>query len=380
MARVLALHFERDPDERVSIVLSANERQYWLPIADSVLVSRRRRLDAIEREAKRAGRSSFWSSGDAARDQRAQRIIALEAALHGYDFDLLLAPLIEQLRTGGPAFILSSGRPCVVPSGLSLDRFSVRRSLQAAFRAGKIGLTTLRALVSVPYWSEPGSVRLVEHALAGALPQVSPGTLRFLIARPSRLARYFTDFLETGGTITALAELLSLQDLVPERTQAWWNDRIFNTLVGEARAGGAKVVTELTRQSLVDELVSVTPTTNLVLILHQDEQGLHCADGALPLGELIAALVARGAPAAASVDLAVCMANQAGNLAEILQGAGTPVVMTRGSTAYFGAAAATWIRALRLLRSGWSGSLPALHDQLWLDVQPELKAHRRGET
>ncbi len=154
-----------------------------------------------------------------------------------------------------------------------------------------------------------------------------------------------------------------------------WTARLTAALAARATRLGARVLRpergQLLRHLAVDRALPGEHT--LVVIGHQDDAGLHCADGPLSLPTLTQALAAasREQRPYDAVDLAVCRVDEDDNLARLFQAHGVPLVSCRGPFAYYGRAAAAWLVMLGLLERRGPESLGVLHNEAWFG-EPEL--------
>jgi hypothetical protein len=108
-----------------------------------------------------------------------------------------------------------------------------------------------------------------------------------------------------------------------------------------------------------------------MIIAHQDEVGVHFADGVMSMdeiGEHWSWALQRSGAAYATVDLGVCGSEEPGNLAERFQAAGAPVVMSRGPHGFYGRELANLILVLEHLERHGPSPLPRIVDEVWREA------------
>lgn len=338
-----------------------------VPVAHCTLTSVERRAraklaDAV-REAQEEYPGSSFLLGNPGDDAAVLQVEHHVDRLVRWDFELIVAPLLASLWSAG-----WGARSLVVlyPGSTLLEGFTLRWALRFGVLVGAISPDSLSRFICLPFWSqseEPFLSLLCRVARVEGLPRVDPARTTLLLAP------------EPPG---------SLPLLLGQSDRSEWREivEIMTLEIGLQKAGaalrcevqalaaahGVDVVGHATTEQLLARLQAPAPGHTLVLVAHQDGDGLHLADGRLGLVEIRDALRRirdQGGSCYDTVDLAVCGASDPGNLGECFQAAGSTVVLTRGRYAYYGRTLAALCAALRLMESTGPLPLPVLVDEVW---------------
>lgn len=342
----------------------------WSCELDSAQLLRRQALLERALQASQFHESfGFAWSGEPVHDRRADDAESAWREVHLWDWTYIMASLVERVETTS-AIVLCPGR-------VDLQRFSVRGALRAAARNNLLPVA-LDQWTAVPLWCGRGCARLVELAGQGRLPSVDLNTLHILTGPPPDEFEHGFGIRQQGVTSLRYARRMLEQMLAhPSERQRVermlqrrrWNASLVETLVDEGSQLGVCVEPVVTRQLLFDTLCRARPGGSLAVLAHQDERGIHLADGILPicvLGEWLHRN--RLAQPFESVDLSVCHVETTRNLADCFQAFGSPVVVTHGKYTQFSRSLGSWILGLRVLSTtrGTAISLPELFDRVWL--------------
>ncbi|MCY0989508.1 hypothetical protein OV203_20375 [Nannocystis sp. ILAH1] len=372
--RVASLDFCAADHGGVEVVLGVHGES---PLIAGLTPSRlAERAEVVRRLALRAqddDRSSFWATGDATADDALLAVEALRALVCRWDMTHVVGPLLTSLGSE-PTMVLVDGRG-------GLPEFSLRQTLRWGVASRRIAPAAAARIVPVPVWAGQGADLLLDQVDTGALPGVRPEQLVFAIQRPpggaeTLLLALLRRFGDPEVCAERLRDLLEAPEdsphhrLVATALRQWdWTEALLVELRARATALGAIVLDTIASSQLIDLFAGATPDATLVLVAHQDARGVHLADGPVPLPAL-AAVLARlrriGHAVWGSVDLGVCHANAPLNLADIVQSAGVPVVMTSGTWAHCARMLGCWSHALDVLAAAETPpSLPRLLDAAW---------------
>jgi hypothetical protein len=308
--------------------------------------------------ARQASPGTSFYAGDFDRDASAVRAELIWSTLRLWDLTTFAQPLLARMDL--PAMVLYPGRS-------RLAHLSLRGSLREGLRAGALDAGIFGRARALAYWGARGLRRLLELCAAGAVPVVDPARTSLLVAPPpDRIAAMIRRVPRSRWEQVLGA---ALPDLRAARTTAAFEAELF-TLAARL---GVDVVHPATRAHLLDRIRAGGWGRSLFLIAHQDAEGIHLADGPLPLAAARAALADRaaaGAGAHDTVDLGVCGAEEEGNLADAFQAAGAPIVTTRGMTSYYGRDIVAALLVIRRLEEHGPAPLPDLTEGAWLDLHP----------
>jgi hypothetical protein len=234
-------------------------------------------------------------------------------------------------------------------------------------RTGVVNADELVRLPSLPLWHARAFDRLLDISATSTLPLVDPARTAVLLASPA------TDggFVQQLSRMPRPAARRVLEQSAPQLRQIQ-RIRTLESLLRElARDTGVEVISPVTRSALLEHLSPSSAGGSLILVAHQDEHGLHLHDGSLDLCTLRAAFSERieaAAPTYDSVLLAVCLAEERGNLAACFQAAGTPVVISHGFITFYGRVLAILACAFEILMLRGPRPLPHLIDEAWLHL------------
>lgn len=354
-----------DAQEDASILVTAEPGgiRYCISAEET---AQRDELVARATDARHSTPGTSFVTGDRDRDRAALRAELLWSALRSWDLEHVLRPLLARLEPW--SLVLHPGR-------CRLEHLSFRGALHEGLLTGAIDERTLQSTCGLPYWSAPGLEHLLDRAIAGALPVVDPKRMALLVAPPPD--RIATNLLRIPRSQWESTLHAALPDLRAAKKLATFESELF----GAATEIGIDVVYPATRRALMDRLGARVEGSALFLIAHQDAEGLHFADGALPIGAIRAAFVEHarsGAIPHDTVDLGVCGAEGEGNLAEWFQARGSPIVMTRGMTSFYGRDIVAALTVVRRLAQHGPAVLPMLVDEIWVGLHLKTVAARRG--
>lgn len=251
-----------------------------------------------------------------------------------WDYDKVLHPLLVE---GEPpdAILYDVSGP--------LLEFSARRALWQGLLDELVPPAIFASLTTFPVWGGLGLERLAHALIRGSVPLVRLETLDVVIGHiPSALeddllmglARAEEDGDPRPIAIVAQEVLDDLSELVLEdvRTHA-----ILRELREISHRVGFKLETQCDRATFLKFLEQGPLDRTLVVVAHQDHQGIHFSDGALGLETLRSVLSdLRGQLPWSSVLSMVCGSSQPMNLAHCMQAAGVPVVLTHGARTFRG--------------------------------------------
>lgn len=309
--------------------------------------------------------TSFWWSGDVIRDRRIATAQVANAALRAWDWQHWASPLLRAVDTR-PTLLLA-------PGATDLPLFSVRSALRHGVRGGELSGARYTQIVPLSLWSGVGCEHLAELATAGALPAFSPSSTAVVIGpEPDGWRRSLDALLidlPTNQFDYEISDAVTRQDLEMIEaiaTRVRWTQAIHNSLKGAADRLRMKCLTNATSEDFINLLKSPQTISTLGMIIHQDHIGLHFYDRVVTLDELRETLELREqASPFASVDLAVCRAEESHNLADCFQSSGTPIILTYGPRAHFGRAQIGWLYMLRAFAEHGPLGLPELVDHAW---------------
>lgn len=290
---------------------------------------------------------------DRQRDARTLRLEDARRAVDRWDLEHVLGPLLDGLCT--PALVVFHG-------GSGAPRLDLRAALREGVRGGELPLATLRDIVCLPTWSETvdGLIRHLAELSVVGLPVVDPARTAFLIGPPPP-----DEFLNTLAEMEPADAREALVSMPSDVEALAWRAVVRADFVERARAAGHRVVAEAT----VEDLTAAPEIAggSLVLLAHQDGDGIHMHDGPIAPADVRERLEARcgGVAPYTTVDLSVCDADRPGNLAAAFQSLGATVVLTRGHVGYEGGMFRRFLQILDLLDEGRRLSLPELHDLAW---------------
>lgn len=361
---VLDIHAD---DGRAEVLIEVSGRGMGTASLTSDHLAVRQRLaeEALRRQALH-DETSFWWSGERVRDQRILEAQVAMATLRDWDWHHIVEPMLPAVGPSKTVF-LSSGAP-------TLPAFSVRGALRQGVRCGELAPEQFFRLVALNLWMGAGSESLLNLALRGVLPAFRPETTALLIGPEPKgwsqaLDALLVDLPDTSPS-TALTDVLrpdEFEAIDAIVTRVRWTEVLQRTASSLASQAGVRYVAEAESGDLLALLDRPGTIRTLGLAVHQDAQGLHFADGVLPLDAVrtrLADMRRRGVPLDA-VDLAVCGAEAPGNLADCFQSCGTPIVLTYGPFAHFARVVLGWINLLSLAQRGDDLSLPELIDRSW---------------
>lgn len=341
-----------------------------LELARSDLAFRNGCLDRVSRMRDAFDRSSYWRSSQMRIEQGVAELDAAYHALYHWDLCEIVRPLLANLEQQFPGeswLVVAEGRP-------ALPLFDIRAALRSGILRGSAPPQALAVFSVVHAWAGRGCAALREFTAPNMLPKFRASALHFVIGPPpSEIDDYFGTLArhrQVAHDILIRETLEIEQDRVVDMVaRAKWQAGLLDAVIKTARTLGAFVRSPATRKDLANVLARCAQGSLLVVIAHQDRDGIHLADGPLALpvfGQYLYDLRERAIRPCASVDLGVCHANAEGNLADCFQAFGIPVVHTHGRYAHFGRVLATWLWALRTLADGDPRSLPALLDEGWI--------------
>lgn len=279
--------------------------------------------------------------------------------LRAWDADHIVAPLLAEF----PA------REVLVayPGASALAHFSFRAALREMLRTGRADRDTLVRLASLPLWHTRALDRVLEISAASTLPPVDPARTVVLLAPPT----VGGGLLQRLGCLPRSVARRILEQSSAQLRQLQRIHTLESLLLELARETGVHLVRPVTRRALLEHLSAPRAGGTLILVCHQDEDGLHLQDGPLDLCTLRAAFSERikaGASAYDNVLLAVCLAEERGNLAACFQAAGTPVVISHGFIAFYGRVLALLACMLEILMLRGQRPLPRLVDEAWFHL------------
>lgn len=335
------------PDES-TLEVSRREWTWKFPLD---ICARQCLIDRAERmEQNRIG--SFWWVGHDARDRACDEYIECWNAVAAWEYKHIISRALDVARNS-KTVILHEG----------LQGLGVRRALDLAVREQKMSATDAARVMPVAWWGGRGVLRLADLLAAGRLPKVSPEAITILLLPPPRgIADVLADHVARYGRddLQQVWEELHGAALAEAYTRALIDD-----LHRVASDQGALVIEYGTIEDFVDALTRERDSVDhtLVIIGHQDNDGVSCADGPISLSDLATRLatVPMSTQTLGSVDLAICGASLTGNLAALIQASGVPVVTCRGRYAYYARSVALWIRAFEVLSRIGSCDLYSLH-------------------
>lgn len=334
--------------------------------SDHLAVRRRLAEEALRRQAVH-DETSFWWTGERVRDQRILEAQVAMAALRDWDWHHIVEPVLPAV---GPH------KTALLTAGAStLPAFSLRGALRQGVRCGELLPEQFFRLITLNLWMGPGSERLLDLALRGTLPAFRPeSTLLMLGPEPKgwnqALDALLVDLPDTSSS-TALADVLRPDEREAVKaivTRVRWIETLRRTALDISSRAGVRCIASAESGDLLALLDQPGPIRTLGLVVHQDAQGLHFADGVIPLDAVRARLadMRRRGLVLDAVDLAVCGAEAPGNLADCFQSCGTPLVLTYGPFAHFARAVLGWTNLLSMPRCGGDHlSLPELIDRSW---------------
>ncbi|MEM9456670.1 MAG: hypothetical protein AAGF11_21010 [Myxococcota bacterium] len=214
----------------------------------------------------------------------------------------------------------------------------------------------LESLMVFPVWGGAGLVRLAESIEHDDVPVVRPRSLLILVGTlPSALE---DDLLlglqrEQEDDERPLAEIGEelLEDLSEPLQEDLRVHALLRELVALSSELGCEIVLDCDRATFVDAIVQGPSHGTLILVTHQDERGVHFADGPLELDTIRCALAPqRGRNTWSGFLSMVCGSSASMNLAHCMQSVGVPVVMTHGWRTFRGVSLGALLIMLRGLR------------------------------
>lgn len=376
-------------DDGIEIRVGQGQREWVLTLPASQRAERAS-LVALA-SASETGASSYIAVGSDTRARANHRHFESWERVRIWDFEHVVQPLY--------AMVVGEGRApglMLFPGQSKLAGFSLRMALRSAIRRGACDPDATLRLQAIPLWAGDGARRLERLARSDALPRVTLGHVRFVLAPvPSGLERVIGAFMRRTPQPEVFKRHFGAQ-LRPDLQSYIWTHKLRKALVSNARAFGSEVLDEPNCDQFLSALAGGQPHETLVVVAHQTKDGIHLRDGALPLRAVQGHLGARlrhrpqgldnsvvPRDCYGSVDIAVCHSQEPGNLAECMNAFGVPVVMAQGHRAYYGVTCGTWLMALDVLQRCRPMVLHRLVERVWRYSQgrwtpPEVGTTRPG--
>ena len=330
-------------------ICSAEAGRLTIPEAD---VEERKRLYVRFRDVERGLGSHCLLIGRKLHDARVLEVVSARRDFVLWDFDNLCDPLLRNLEGQSSVVFYWCGPPL---SGIDL-----RSAVREGVRCRGLDSTVLRLTSLVPLWSDDARASIAKALLEG-LPTVDPARTQLVVGAPAP-----NPLLAQLNRMPAEARREAIGERPAEIAAAAQLSLLVEELVSTADDAGVDVELHVGQREFQRRLTPRRRGETLLLLAHQDQEGIHLNDGPFPLGELPAVIEGAQYPFDA-VDLAVCWSERENNLAAMFHGARVPLVLTRGDFSYQSMATARWIGVMKLLQRGVRASIAELHDLAWLE-------------
>lgn len=368
MTMLLEISTHIQDDGSVELIASAGGHAWRRGLDGADLAERARWTGTILQAQAEYERVSYWRASRTRDEDDVGHLDAQYRELYAWDLQSIVQPLFAEIERRFPGerwLVVGEGRPC-------LPLFNVRSALRVGALYGTVPTGALAAFCAVHAWAGRGCTTLGSYTGPDALPQFRGPSISILLAQPpDELSGYFARLAPRRGPTMLIRDSLDWEawKLADMLARDDWQAEMRDALAEAAQAVGARLRPSATRADLADVLAIDDPDALVVLVAHQDQDGIALADGPVGIPELagyLHELRARGVRPCASADLGVCHAESEMNLADCLQAFGSPVVHTHGHYAHFGRVLTAWIWALRALADGAPRSLPTLLDDGWV--------------